>query len=210
MIGDAAGLSVEDGPFLANSRIPPDHQPIGNLASLAFACPVESGRVGAFPTGSVARSRRTFGTDMTDQPHASPDAPSSPRPSAGRSRKSRACWRRRLFVTAAALALTAATGTVLVSLVASPSLLAGIAAVAGGGALFEVGRRSARRDIGRLYDAAVGSAEEGDGFGDLVIRCDTAGRITSTSPATTARLGQPPGAFVGLDYSTFAADLAAG
>ena len=79
-----------------------------------------------------------------------------------------------------------------------------------GGALFEAGRRSARRDFGRLYDAAVGSAEEGDGFGDLVIRCDTAGRITSTSPATTARLGQPPGAFVGLDYSTFAADLAAG
>ncbi|MCM5554693.1 ATP-binding protein [Pleomorphomonas sp. NRK KF1] len=147
---------------------------------------------------------------MTDQPHASTEDSSSPHPSAGWLHRLHARWRRGLFLTAAALALTTAAGTVLLSLVDSPSLLVAAAAVACGGALFEAGRRTARRDIGRLYDAAVGSAEEGDGFGDLVIRCDTSGRITSTSPATTARLGQPPGAFVGLDYSTFAADLAAG
>jgi len=144
---------------------------------------------------------------MTGQP--APDL-TPPRQTAGRLRPPRARWRRGLFVTAAALALVAATVTVLTSLPGSPPLLAGIAALLVGGGLFEAGRRLARRDLGRLYDAAVASAAEGDGLGDLVICRDTAGRITSTSSATTARLGQPPGAFIGLDFSVFAADLAAG
>jgi len=147
---------------------------------------------------------------MTGQPHTSPDEPSSPRLSAGWLRLPRARWRRALFLASAGLALTAAAITVLASLIASPPLLAAIAATVLGGVLFEAGRRSARRDLGRLYDAAVGSADEGDGLGDLVIRRDVAGRITSTNTATTARLGQPPGAFIGLDFSAFAADLATG
>lgn len=145
---------------------------------------------------------------MTNQPHSSSDDPSSPRPSAGRLGLLRRRWRRALFISAAALALTAAAGTVLTSLAASPTLVIAIAALVLGGGLFEAGRRSARRDLGRLYDAAVGPADEG--VGDLVICRDEAGRITSTNTATTARLGQPPGAFIGLDFSSFAADLAAG
>ncbi|PIO98956.1 hypothetical protein CJ014_12805 [Pleomorphomonas carboxyditropha] len=150
------------------------------------------------------------GTDMTGQQHTPPDDASSPRLSAGWLRLPRARWRRALFLASAGLALAAAAVTVLVSLAASPLLLAVIATVVFGGVLFEAGRRSARRDLGRLYDAAVGSADEGDGLGDLVIRRDAAGRITSTNTATTARLGQSPGAFIGLDFSDFAADLATG
>lgn len=144
---------------------------------------------------------------MTGQQPTSPDGSSSPRLFAGWSRPR---WRRALFLTSAGLALIAATITVLVSFLASPPLLAAIVALALGGGLFEAGRRSARRDLGRLYDAAVGSGDKGDGIGDIVICRDTAGRIMSTSTATTARLGQAPGAFIGLDFSTFAADLAAG
>ncbi|WP_370676230.1 ATP-binding protein [Pleomorphomonas sp. PLEO] len=147
---------------------------------------------------------------MTGQQHTPPDDASSPRLSAERLRQPHPGWRRALFLTTAGLALTAATITVVASLLASPPLLAGILALALGGVLFEAGRRSARRDLGRLYDAAVGSGDEGDGLGDIVIRRDTAGRIVSTSTATTAQLGQPPGAFIGLDFSTFATDLAAG
>ncbi|WP_051228610.1 ATP-binding protein [Pleomorphomonas oryzae] len=147
---------------------------------------------------------------MTGQQHTSPEDTSSPRLFFGRLSLPRARWRRLLFVTAAGLALTAAAITVLWSLFASPLLLAAIGVLAIGGGLFEAGRRSARRDLGRLYDAAVGSVDEGDAVGDLVIRRDAAGRIMSTNTATTARLGQPPGAFIGLDFSTFAADLAAG
>lgn len=150
------------------------------------------------------------GTDMTGHQHTSPEDASSPRLSLGRLRLSRARWRRVLFVTAATLALVAAASIVAASLLASPRLLAALGIIVVGAGLFGLGRRMARRDLGRLYDAAVGSADEGDGLGDLVIRRDTAGRITSTNTATTARLGQPPGAFIGLDYSTFAADLAAG
>lgn len=119
-------------------------------------------------------------------------------------------WHRALFITTAGVALVAAATTLAVSLSTSPLLLAVIGAVIAGTVLFEAGRRSARRDLGKLYDAAVGSADEGDAVGDLVIRCDVAGRITSTSTATTSLLGQPPGAFIGLDFSAFAADLAAG
>ncbi|MBS1167287.1 MAG: barA [Proteobacteria bacterium] len=147
---------------------------------------------------------------MTGQQHTSPDGASSPRPFAGWVRLSRPRWRRVLFLTTAGLALTAATITVLVSLLASPPLVAAIATLVLGGGLFEAGRRSARRDLGRLYDAAVGSTDEGDGIGDIVICRDASGRIMSTSTATTARLGQAPGAFIGLDFSTFAADLASG
>lgn len=150
------------------------------------------------------------GTDMTGQQHTSPEGPSSPRPSLGRLHLPRARWRRVVFMTAAALALATASITVLVSLLASPRLLAAIAAFAVGGGLFEAGRRLARRDLGRLYDAAVSSVDEGDAIGDLVIRRDMTGRIMSTNTATTARLGQPPGAFIGLDFSMFAADLADG
>ncbi|PKR88561.1 hybrid sensor histidine kinase/response regulator [Pleomorphomonas diazotrophica] len=147
---------------------------------------------------------------MTNQPHSSSDDASSPHPSAGRLRLSRRRWRRALFISAAALALTAAAGTVLVSLAASPALVVAIGAALLGAGLFEAGRRSARRALGRLYDAAIGPTDEGEGLGDLVICRDDAGRITSTNTATTARLGQSPGAFIGLDFSTFAADLAAG
>lgn len=147
---------------------------------------------------------------MTGQQNTSPDGASSPRPFAGWARLPRPHWRRILFLTTAGLALTAATITVLFSLVASPLLLAAIAFLVLGGGLFEAGRRSARRDLGRLYDAAVGSADGGDGIGDIIICRDASGRIMSTSTATTARLGQAPGAFIGLDFSTFAADLASG
>ena len=147
---------------------------------------------------------------MTGQQHTPPDDSSSPRLSAGWLRLPRARWRRAFFLAAAGLALAAAAITVLVSLLASPPLLGAIAAIVLGGGLFEAGRRSARRDLGRLYDAAVGSADEGDGVGDIVICRDVVGRIMSTNTATTARLGQSPGAFIGLDFSTFAADLAAG
>ncbi len=147
---------------------------------------------------------------MAGQQHDSPDDTSSPRPTAGRLRLPHVRWRRAVPLIAAGFALLAAAVTVFFSLLASPTLLVVIAAMILGGVLFEAGRRSARRDLGRLYDAATGSVDEGDAIGDLVIRRDASGRITSTSTATTALLGQPPGAFIGLDFSTFAADLAAG
>jgi len=149
--------------------------------------------------------------DLSPRPEPSPPGPiSSARPKSFRRLVlSRALWRKGLFAVAAALALVAAAATVLAPLVAAPlPVLAGFAALLAGAALFEAGRRTARRDLGRLYDAAVGPADEADG--DLVISRDTAGRITSTNAAATARLGQPPGAFIGLDFSAFAGDLAAG
>lgn len=150
------------------------------------------------------------GTDMTGQQHTSPEDLSPPRTSMGRWRLPRAHWRRAVFLGAAGLALVAAAITVVASLLASPLLLAIVTALGLCVGLFEAGRRSTRRDLGRLYDAAVGSADEGEAIGDLVICRDTAGRIMSTNTAMTVRLGRPPGAFIGLDFSTFAVDLAAG
>ena len=92
--------------------------------------------------------------------------------------------------------MVAAATTVVVSLLSSPLLLAALGALVAAAVLFEAGRRSARRDLGKLYDYAVGPVDEGDAIGDLVIRRDAAGRITSTSTATTSLLGQPPGAFI--------------
>lgn len=152
--------------------------------------------------------------DPSPRPEPSPPGPTSSIRSARpksfrRLLLSRALWRKGLFTVAAALALVTATVIVLAPLVVAPlPVLAGFAALLAGAGVFEAGRRAARRDLGRLYDAAVGPADEVDG--DLVIRRDTAGRITSTNAAATARLGQPPGAFIGLDFSAFAADLAAG
>lgn len=147
---------------------------------------------------------------MTGQQQNSLDDDASARLLSAPWRLLRPRWRRTLFLTTAAIALVAATTTVIVSALSSPPLLAALGAIVAGAVLFEAGRRSTRRDLGKLYDAAVGSVDEGDAIGDLVIRRDVAGRITSTSTATTSLLGQPPGAFIGLDFSTFAADLAAG
>jgi signal transduction histidine kinase/DNA-binding response OmpR family regulator len=149
--------------------------------------------------------------DPSPRPEPSPPGPTSAaRPKSFRRLfLSRALWRKGLFTVAAALALVAATVTVLAPLVVAPlPVLGSFAILLAGAVVFEAGRRAARRDLGRLYDAAVGPADEADG--DLVVRRDTAGRITSTNAAATARLGQPPGAFIGLDFSAFAADLAAG
>ncbi len=147
---------------------------------------------------------------MTGQQQNSLDDDASPRLPSAPWRLLRPRWRRMLFLTTAGVALLAAAATVVVSLLSSPFLLATIGALVAGAVLFEAGRRSARRDLGKLYDAAVGPVDEGDAIGDLVIRRDAAGRITSTSTATTSLLGQPPGAFIGLDFSAFATDLAAG
>lgn len=147
---------------------------------------------------------------MTGQQQNSLDDEASPRLLSASWRLVRPRWRRALFLTTAGVALVAAATTVVVSLLSSPLLLATIGALVAGAVLFGAGRRSARRELGKLYDAAVGSVDEGDAVGDLVIRRDAAGRITSTSTATTSLLGQPPGAFIGLDFSAFAADLAAG
>lgn len=147
---------------------------------------------------------------MTGQQQNSLDDDASPRLFSASWRLVRPRWRRALFLTTAGVALVAAATTVVVSLLSSPPLLATLGALVAGAVLFGAGRHSARRELGKLYDAAVGSVDEGDAVGDLVIRRDAAGRITSTSTATTSLLGQPPGAFIGLDFSAFAADLVAG
>jgi signal transduction histidine kinase/DNA-binding response OmpR family regulator len=115
-----------------------------------------------------------------------------------------------LHASAATFAITAAGITVILPFIADPPsaiALASAGALAGGTGLYVAGRRSARRDLGRLYDAAVGVAAGNESFGDLVIDRDLAGRITSTNAAVTSRLGRAPGAFVGLDYASFARDL---